>query len=261
MAYQTQGSSTIFNTLLTANDSTRKETLGTMRELADGRRFRYIRMTGGAAALGTVLIPAAVVTVTDVSAGGTTVGPDGASTTLITDSDATWVANAYVGWYWQTKAGGTGTTEPIKIVGNTTTTLTLEKTLGTTVIAGDDGEILPGVAAAIISAVTDTGQPVVGIGIGTLTENYYGWVQTAGIAAVLGDTITENESICPGGNAEGQAIVADADADNNVIGVCVGASGDNQNQMVDLRIAQKKLCVLIYQKSKMFHILQEQVWI
>ena len=133
----------------------------------------------------------------------------------------------------------TGSTEPIKIVGNSATTLTLEKSI-TTDLAGagtDDGEILATVAASILSTANDLDVAVNGVGIGTITTNYYGWVQIAGSAAVITDSAAEGESICPGGNAAGQGIAADDDADNNVIGVAIATSGTNEYTLVDLRIA------------------------
>ena len=137
--YEENTPSKIFTTKLTANDATAQEPLGIIRELADGRKFRYVQMTGSALALGKLIMPATKVTVTDVSVGSTTNGPDGATTTLITDADAAWTVDAYIGWYFQVKTGGSGSKEPIKIVGNTKTTLTLEKQLTTTVAALDDG--------------------------------------------------------------------------------------------------------------------------
>ena len=238
MSYQEQGASSIFSTKLTANDSTAQEALGGLRELADGRRYRYVQMTGSAAALGQVLMPATKVAVTNAtSADGT--GPDGATTTIITDSDASWTSDAYKGWYYQTATSMTGSTEPIKIVGNTATTLTLEKSITTALTSAgtDDGEILAGTAAGILSTAGDLDIACVGVAVGTITEDYYGWVQTAGPAAVLSHAITEGESICPGGAAAGEAIAADNDADNNVIGVCIAASGTDEFSFADLRIA------------------------
>jgi hypothetical protein len=240
MAYQTTDArGRVWQTLLTANDSTcveGTENLGATRELSDGRRFRYIKMTGADGSLGEVLMPATKVAVTGVSAGSTTTGPDGATTTLITDADATWTTDAYIGWYFQVVTGGTGSTEPLKIVGNTKTTLTLEKSLATPVILNDDGEILAGNVAGVSTTSGDLSMPTVGVCIGTITENYYGWVQTGGVAAVQSDAITEFVTVSPGGNAGGDAVAYNA-AGDNIIGICMAASGTDQNCMVDLKIA------------------------
>ena len=238
MAYQEKDAyGKLWSTKLTANDSTPKETLGAMRELVDGRRFRYIQMTGSAGALGQVLMPATKVAVTNAtSANG--VGPDGATTTIITDGDAAWTPDAYIGWYFQLATGMTGSTEPIRIVGNTATTLTLEKSITTALAAGgtDDGEILAGTSAGVLSTAGDIDVACVGICIGTLTQNYYGWVQTAGPAAVMSHAISEGVSVAPGGAAAGEALAA-ASHDDNIIGVCIAASGTDEYSLVDLRIA------------------------
>ena len=238
MAYQEKsGIKSIDATKLTANDSTAQQTLGTLRELADGRKFRYIKMTGSALALGQIVMPATKVAVTNAtSANG--VGPDGATTTIITDSDAAWTPGAYEGWYFQVATGMTGSTEPIKIVANSVTTLTLEKQITTALSSAgtDDGEILAGTAAGILSTANDLDVDCLGVGIGTITQNYYGWVQVAGPAAVVSDAITEGDKICPGGNAAGQGI-AMGDYTDNAIGVCVAASGTDEYCFVDLRIA------------------------
>lgn len=232
MAYQSNPQGKLWKTLLTSNDSTAQEEPGVIRELADGRKFRYIKMTGSALSLGLLVMPATKVSITNLTSA--TVG----GTTVITDSDATWTVNAYVGWYYATLTAMTGSQEPIKIVGNTATTLTLEKQIATALTSAgtDDGEIIAGTAAGVLTAVTDVGQPVIGVGIGTITENYWGWVQIRGIGAVVGDSTAENESMCPGGNAVGQAIAADSDADNNIIGVCIGTAGTNEAQTVLLNI-------------------------
>ena len=75
-----------------------------------------------------------------------------------------------------------------------------------------------------------------GVGIGTITEDYYGWVQVAGIAAVYSDAVTEGLTITPGGDVAGKAI-APSDDDQNVIGVCIATSGTAEYLTADLRIA------------------------
>jgi len=238
MAYQDQDArGRVWSTLLTANDSTAKEELGALRELSDGRMFRYVKMTGSAGALGQVFVPATLVAADGLSVGSTTNGPDGATTTLITDADASWTNDAYKGWYFKVDTGETGSEEPIKIVGNTATTLTLERQLSTTVAAGDNGEILAGNVAVKKCAVDTPNTSVVGVGIGTLTQDYYGWVQVRGIAAVLSTAaLSEGESCCAGGaTTAGQAEDRDA-SQNGILGNTIAAGGTNDYQMVDLRI-------------------------
>jgi len=239
MAYKETSVPTIWNTKLTANDSTAKETLGVIRVLDDGRAFRYIKMTGGALAMGQLAKPAAAVAITNLTAASGN-GPDGATTTIITDTGATMTADQYKDWFFKCDTGMTGSTEAIKIVGNTATTLTLEKSITTTLAVGgtDDGEILPPPGVCIISAVTDASQPCSGVGVGTITQNYHGWVQVRGFGNVLGTAaLTETQPITPGGAATaGQAADGSA-ATDNVIGICIAAGGANEYNLVDLKIA------------------------
>lgn len=232
--YEENTPSKIFSTKLTANDSTAQEPLGTVRELADGRKFRYVKMTDGDLALGQLTIPADTVTVTDAtSANG--VGPDGATTTIITDADATWTPDAYIGYYFEVATGGTGSTEPIKVVGNTATTLTLEKQITTALASGgtDDGQILAPKSVVQISPTTTPDGVACGAGIGTITQNYYGWVQIKGYGCLIGDAITEGESVTKGGNAAGEALAA-ADVDDTVVGVCIATSGTSEHFLAEL---------------------------
>lgn len=238
MAYQENDAyGKLWVTKLTDNDITPKETLGSLRELADGRKFRYLQMTGTNCALGEVLMPATKVAVANAtSADG--VGPDGATTTIITDSGAGWTVDAYVGWYFKVVTSMTGSNEPLKIVGNSEDTLTLEKSIvdDLTGAGTDDGEILAGNSAGILATSGGTNPlPCVGVCIGVLTQDYYGWVQVRGPAAVLSDLITEGVTVSLGGTVAGKAL-ATGGHDDDTIGICVAASGDDECGFVDLRI-------------------------
>jgi len=240
MAYVDNKPSTIWSTKLTANDSTAKESIGAVRELADGRKFKYVKMTGGALAAAQLAIPATTVDIDDLtSANG--VGPDGATTTIITYSAGTWTPDAYIGWYFKTDTSMTGSEEAIKIVGNSATTLTLEKQITTALAAGgtDDGEILAPTGVVKISAVDSQSQAVAGVGIGTLTQNYYGWIQTWGYGNVLATSgLTEGQTTMPGGaTSTGQAADGGTSVDEVVLGTTIAAGDANEAQLVDLRIS------------------------
>ena len=242
MAYQeTDARGRLWLTKLTTNDSTPiegAEKLGSIRELSDGRRFRYVRAVGADVALGKLQMDATKVTVTDVSVGSTVNGPDGATTTLITDADATWTNDAYINWYFKVDTGKTGSEEAVKIVGNTTTTLTLEKQLTTTVAALDDGEILPGVAACVVSTASGVTLPILGCGIGTITDTYYGWLQVAGPGSVISTSaLTEGDNFSSGGATTSGQAADRATADDNNLGTCIAAGGTNDYQFVNFKIA------------------------
>ena len=230
---------TIFETKITANDSTQKENqLGLIRTLGDGRKFRYVQMTGGAIAQGQLVIQKAVTAITNLtSANG--VGVDGSTVTIITDADASFTTGAHIGSYFRVDTGMTGSEEAIKITGNTATTLTLEKQIGTALASGgtDDGEIVPISDRVIISAVDDASQIVRGVAIGTITEDYYGWVQVSGPSNVLATSaLTETQPFTAGGaTTAGQA--ADGSAATDVVaGFTVAAGGTNDYQAVVLQI-------------------------
>jgi hypothetical protein len=101
----------------------------------------------------------------------------------------------------------------------------------------DDGEIIAPIYVAAIATASNLSQPCSGVGIGTLTQNYYGWLQTRGYAGVLGDTLTEGYSINPGGNANGQAAINTTNSFERTIGYCVATSGDNEMALCMLSIA------------------------
>ena len=243
MAYQEQDAcGRLWETKLTTNDSTPVEgagKLGAVRVLGDGRAYRYMKMTGTDGLLGNTYMPATLVSVTDATAASGT-GPDGATTTIITDSDAAFTVDAYINWYFKVTTAMTGTEEALKIVGNSATTLTLEKSITTTLAAGgtDDGEILAGNATGMLSTASDSGVSILGIGIGTLTENYYGWVQVRGIGSVISTAaLTEGASFSSGGATTAGQAADRAGADDNYLGVTIAAGGTNDYQLVDIKIA------------------------
>ena len=239
MAYQGNTVSKIFSTKLTANDSTAKETLGTVRELADGRKFRYVKMTGADGALGRVYVRGAVVSITTNLTSANGKGPDGATTTIITASDESYTPDAYIGYYFKVTTAMTGSEEPIKIVGNTATTLTLERQLGTACnSAGTDDATLQAPRSVVQKCSADDLTAVLcGVGIGTITQNYYGWVQTRGYAAVISTAALVDGEVCSSGGATtaGQAVVR-AGATENILGITIRAGGTNDYQLVDLLV-------------------------
>ncbi len=228
-------------TKLTANDVAAQLDIGTIRRLTDGRSFRYVQMTGGALALGKGAVPAAVVTISNLtSASG--VGPDGATTTIITDSDATWTADAYVGYYFKVDTSMTGSEEAIKIVGNTATTLTLEKSIATALAAGgtDDGEIVPPLGVVVISAIDTADQVCSGFGIGTITQNYFGWIQIKGYGNVLPTSaLTEGQNFTLGGaTTTGSVKVGAAVTDGSVVGTVIAAGTSTAAHLAILNVAE-----------------------
>ena len=222
----------LWKTTLDANDSRVMETIGALRELEDGRAFRYVKMTGASATEGMVLVPAAVVAITSTASGGSSV-----ENNVVTDSAGAMTINQYVGYYFKVNTGGTGSEEARKIVANTATTLTLERPLGTAASA-DSAEIIAPLGIVVKCTAADLDIAVSGVAWGAITQNYYGWVQVRGYANVLSTAaLTEGLMTSSGGaTLAGQA--ADyAAANDNYIGTAVAAGGVNNFQLVDLMIA------------------------
>lgn len=227
---KSDGLNLAWKTTLDANDSSAQEDIGAIRVLQDGRKFRYVQMTGSAMAEGKIAVPAAVTVITNLTCD--------TAKKVITDSGASWTPNAYVGYYFKVTTGGTGSEEPRKIVANTVDTLTLEKALGTALAAGgtDDGEIIPPKGVVVLSTASDASQVVSGVGIGTITQNYFGWLQIQGFASVIGTlALTESQPCTPAGGTTGEAADASA-ATDTVIGVTLAAGGAGACQLVDLKI-------------------------
>jgi len=213
----------LWKTMLDANDSSACETIGAVRMLEDGRRFRYVQITGGAAVEGRIFMPAAVTAITSAATGGSS-----SESNVVTVSGASYTTNAYVGYYYQTATGGTGSTEPRKIVANTATTLTLEKPVATAASA-DSAEIIPPPGIVVANTASDLDLPVSGVAQNAITQNYYGWIQTRGFASVLATAaITEGLEISPGGATTAGQAVARGGADDVTIGICVAAAGANE---------------------------------
>jgi len=221
----------LWNTMLTANDSTAQEVIGAVRFLEDGRAFRYVKMTGAAATEGMVMVPAAVVSISAAATGGAT-----ATSNIVTVAAAAYTPNAYVGYYFKVNTGGTGSEEARKIVANTVNTLTLERALGTAA-SSDSAEIIAPKGIVVKSTASDLDTPMSGVSIGTITQNYYGWIQIEGYANVLSTSaLTEGAMISPGGATTAGQAADYAAANDCYLGVAVAAGGTNDFQLVDLHV-------------------------
>ena len=158
--------------------------LGTRFETEDGRVFRYVQMTGGAAALGTVLERAGAVAVDTVSSGSDLL--------TITKASAGWTAGAYAGDYAYIDESAAPAEEGQcrRILQNTTDTLYLDRPL-TTALDVTDCDLTIIRPYRMIAATAAVTTPVSGVSaVGAITENYYGWIQVRGFCEhiLLDDT-------------------------------------------------------------------------
>ena len=165
--------------------------LGARYETPDGRVFRYVQMTGGAAALGTVLERAANVAVDTVSSGSDLL--------TITEASAGWTAGAYAGDYAYIDESAAAAEEGQcrRILQNTTDTLYLDRPL-TTALDVTDCDLTIIRPFRMIAATAAITTPVSGVSaLGVITENYYGWIQVRGFCEHI---LIDDEASIAGGD-------------------------------------------------------------
>jgi len=189
--------SRLFAQDLFAESATQKHALGTVRELADGRKFVYCKATAAALAAG-VCVSKAVTpqdcTIAAADAAQNLVGENKIYLTLT----GTPTLNQYKDGYLIITAG-TGIGEIYKIKGNTAddnpasgrVTVFLYDWLKTTHVAASTtisifenpySDVLINPAEADGDATT--GERILGVTVRPVTASYYFWAQTWGIASV-----------------------------------------------------------------------------
>ena len=192
---------------LFANDANPKFTIGYKLETADGRVFRYSHFGAAVTYAGTVVSPD-VSESASVESGLVVVAP--ASSAITTDSTAGYknieitepaiTKNQYAGGYL-TVIAGTGRGYTYRIKGNTvcglpdgpasgTMRLELHDKLQASLTADSSVNVIASKYANLESALVGTDEVPVGVTTRGMTANYYGWVQTKGVAAVSVNTTT-----------------------------------------------------------------------
>ena len=209
----------ISEVLLSANDSTAKFPLGTRVTDVYGDEFIYVSNGEASTALsrGKVVMPEAAVD-TDTWSSDT-------DKLVLTDTGAM-TAGAYAGWLAYVN-DGTGEGQLRRIKTNSVYTLTLEEAL-TTSLSVSDSDLLIFQPYLVNLATASTQVPPIGVAVGAITAAYYGWVQTSGIAEVLGGgALVAGKYVKLADDTAGQVLVA---ADGNdlyditVIGIALQAN-------------------------------------
>jgi len=201
----------------------------------DGRKFRYMQMTGGALAEGQSVTPAAGVGVDVVDSDST-----GKIVTKTAGFGAT--INLYKG-YNMTVDDGTGAGQTRRVVGSDPNNLYLERALTTALTtAGTSDVTLWNPFIVIITPITTKTTRVIGVGISTLTEDFFGFVQVGGFCEqhVLDAAPAENGYIGPGAAVAGQGlnVIAAETADDIWVyaraapGIVVGAGANRAHPVI-----------------------------
>jgi len=172
--------------------STPKHSIGEKLELADGRCFRYVYT---AAAINPGLLVSQDVSATAIveSDGKLTAAAANATEVIYTDSGTVGsaTANQYQGGYLHiTDDAGEG--HQYRIKSNTAAdsnaiTFTLYDGLVVAVTTDTDVAVTGSLYYNVVGATAGTDGIIAGVTTCGLTSNYYGWVQTAGVATILAD--------------------------------------------------------------------------
>ena len=187
-----QGPSSGVSQGLYEESSTQQGDVGAMRELADGRRFRYAYFASATAAglLVSQDVSATAVVETDNIA---TAADAGATKVTLTDSGTLGSATAdqYAGGYLHTTDdAGEGYTYRIR--GNTAASsnavdFTLYDGLVIAVTTATDVAITGSLYGNVHGATAGTDYIISGVTTRVMQANYYGWVQTRGVCTILAD--------------------------------------------------------------------------
>ena len=175
-----------------AESSTPKHAIGEKVELADGRCFRYVYT---AAAINPGLLVSQDVSATCIveSDGKLTAASAGATEVTYTDSGTVGsaTANQYAGGYLHiTDDAGEGHQYRIKsntAASSNAVTFTLYDGLVVAVTTDTDVGVTGSLYHNVVGATAGTDGVIAGVTTRGLTSNYYGWVQTAGVATILAD--------------------------------------------------------------------------
>jgi hypothetical protein len=170
--------------------NTKKETVGSLRILKDGRKFRYARAGAGAMAAGKMAV-AADIAADVMNEAGTVIIPIGAYQIAETITSATYAEDFFAGGFFQVNDGtGQGHQYLIDsstaVAGATAITLSLADPIrvATAASIATEFSIMHNPCMNIVESASINLFPV-GISPMVVTATYYYWVQTGGMALGL----------------------------------------------------------------------------
>ena len=172
--------------------STPKHPLGEKVELSDGRVFRYASIAATTAA-GDIVSQDVSATALVEKENGMTAAAVGATEVIITDSSTlgSATANQYAGGYLHTiDDAGEGYTYRIKsntAASSNAVTFTLYDAVQVAITTATDAAITGNLYGKVRPALGSADYIAAGVAPRAFTADYYGWVQTRGIATVRVD--------------------------------------------------------------------------
>lgn len=226
--------------------STKKQALGTVRRLDDGREFIYCQAGAANIAAGVLVQSAVVDTANVANLAVTAVANVGDKSIAFTmgDSAAANTANAYKDGFVYTNTGaGNGTAYKIKshaaIAANANGTLYLYDKLRANVSnATTKISLIKHPCAGVIVHPSPPTASIVGATTYPVTANYYFWAQRKGPAVVLFNGTVVNGDACIPSNAVDGSVMPSANGQETEaqVGMCIANNANAHWGMVMLNI-------------------------
>ena len=203
--------------------SSQQGTVGALRELADGRRFRYAYFNAATAAgrlVSPVLANTCLVETNDIVVAAYAAGTTDIQITLAGKS-----ANAFDGGYLHiTDDAGEGYNYRIKESSATDATtsgkvdITLYDGLVVALATTSDIAITGSLWNQVMGASSGTNYIVSGVTARVMQASYYGWVQTTGVATILSDAaVAAGDNLTLGDDGTIVGAVQTKDAETEVL--------------------------------------------
>jgi hypothetical protein len=220
------------------NTSDQKMRLGTKVCTHDGREFAYVQFveTGQACAEGTVLVPSPQTTLGTLTVTNITSADNTAQFPYVTLSGAAWTEGKYAGWWCEATGGTAGNLTWVRrVVWNTADTLYFERAWPAAPAANDDYSVFNPYVVARCDGSSQLIAPS-GVGIGAITDDYFGWMQTKGLCeAVLVDAVTTASNLLvPSNAAAGNAEIYATGGVTTIFATAVTAGGTSTPCMAQL---------------------------
>lgn len=215
--------------------------IGTYAETADGRGYRY------ALAGGTTLSPGKLGVAATVNADATnkTVAASVAvgATSVVIDAGGAIAAGVYDdGYLTINDATGEGISYHVKShgvlsgAGELTVNLSEPVKVALTVDVSE-ASLTQNPWSGVVISVADQADMPVGVPNVSITNAYYGWVQTRGVCAVLADeTVTAGAAVVTGSSTVGAVETMDTDDVVPEVGVALAAAVDTEYREIYLKI-------------------------
>lgn len=208
---------------------TKKEQIGTLRILQDGRKFRYAKAGASDLAAGKMGVAAQVAAaVTNKTCPAIAVG---AKQLTLTIGSATYAADYFAGGFMHINdADGEGHAYPIEsstaVAASTSITVTLEEGIKVALLVTSEFTLIHSPWMAVVESATEENLPV-GIPVVAVTATYYYWAQTGGPAICLAvGTAPVGCNLVLGGTAGALDTGAATDGDTMpIVGIAFGTVG------------------------------------